>query len=97
MTSKLSREVAHNCGHTGCVNPRHLRWDTRSGNHMDKHLHGTMPEGEAIHCAKLTKDDVRWIRANKGKVTYQAMAEKFGMHVQSVYAAACGRTWKSVT
>jgi hypothetical protein len=64
---------------------------------MEKHRHGTMPLGEAVHVAKLTEADVRWIRANRGKVTYETMAKRFGMHLQSIYAAAKGRTWAWVT
>lgn len=35
--------AAHSCGrgHTGCVNPRHLRWATRTENEADKIIHGT--------------------------------------------------------
>lgn len=34
-------EAAHSCGngHLGCVNPRHLRWATKTENEADKKLH----------------------------------------------------------
>ena len=38
-----SHEACHSCGngHLGCVNPRHLRWGTRTDNVQDAIIHGT--------------------------------------------------------
>lgn len=72
-------EAAHSCGngHLGCVNPRHLRWATRSENHADKHGHGTMPKGQSHPFAKLTDAQVAEIRKSTDGMT--AIAAKFGI------------------
>lgn len=91
-----AHQAAHSCGVRGCCNPRHLRWATAAENHADKKAHGTHLEGESTPAAKVTADDVRWIRSNMGKITYRVMGEKLGIHEQSVYLIAKGRTWASV-
>lgn len=39
-------QACHSCNNPSCINPRHLRWATKSENMQDKHIHGTMPMGE---------------------------------------------------
>lgn len=76
-------EAAHSCGngHLGCVNPRHLRWDTHQGNMSDTLEHGTHTRGERQPTHKLTEADVRSIRVAYagGTVSQQALACKFGI------------------
>lgn len=84
-------DSAHSCGRgkQGCVNPNHLRWDTRAGNHADKIEHGTSIRGPRNHRTKLTEGDVRYIRAMQGKVRGSDLARQFGLtqtgilHVQN--------------
>jgi len=55
-----SHEACHSCGngHLGCVNPKHIRWGTRSENIHDAVRHGTwvrrMPSGERAIAAKYS-------------------------------------------
>lgn len=88
-----THEAAHNCGraHEACINPQHLRWDTRSGNHMDKHRHGTMPRGEASHFCILTEEQVREIRLRKKPV--KAMAKQHGVTTAAIYAVLSRENW----
>lgn len=74
-------QAAHNCGngHLGCINPRHLRWDTVTGNHADKAVHGTEIKGEDQWMAKLTEDDVLAIRRAEGTISQQAIADQYGV------------------
>lgn len=89
-------EAAHSCGkgHDGCVNPKHLRWATRSENHADKHIHGTALCGEASPVSKLTEKQVLEIRAHKGQA--QEVADKMGISRNYVYQIKAGERWKHI-
>ena len=56
-------EAAHSCGIPPCVNPKHLRWATRTENQADRILHGTTNRGERCSNANLTQEQVIEIRA----------------------------------
>jgi len=75
-------EAAHNCGrgHDACVNPNHLRWDTKVGNYSDKVAHGTQTRGEDHPVSKLSDADVIDIRSlyQSGR-TQQSLADQFGV------------------
>lgn len=58
----LKHETAHNCGVRRCINPRHLRWDTRKGNAADTLIHGTLRRGNAVNGSKLTDTQIQEIR-----------------------------------
>lgn len=91
-------EAAHECGngHSGCVNPRHLRWKTRAENVHDMFTHGTMQTGTKQWQAKLTEDNIRFIRANKDSMSVRDLAELFNVSRSSVHYIIVGRTWKWV-
>lgn len=59
-----NHDACHNCGngHLGCVNPRHLRWDTKKNNCADQLIHGTRRRGEDKWNANLTNAQVLDIR-----------------------------------
>lgn len=86
-------EAAHSCGkgHEGCVNPRHLRWATRSENHADKWLHGTAICGERSPAAKLTEGQVLAIRAADAPIS--VIAADFCISVSHVYDLRAGKRW----
>jgi len=87
-------EAAHSCGkgHEGCVSPRHLRWATRSENHADKHIHGTMPVGEKSSSAKLTAEQVISIRDGNESATI--VAEKYSIGYAYVFQIRARGCWK---
>lgn len=89
-------ESAHNCGkgHEGCVHPRHLRWDTPFGNQKDRLKHGTHNRGTRNRNNSLTPDQVREIRALRGKMIQYEIAEKFGITQGAVNKIHVGRTWE---
>lgn len=72
-------EVAHTCGkgNQGCVNPRHLEWKTKRENSLDQTKHGTSRKPWWSHRGKLTKEQVREIRALKGKMTAIKIGEMY--------------------
>lgn len=88
-------EVAHTCGngHLGCVNPKHLRWSTRSDNLMDKVLHDTHNRGERHPENKLSLVDVMTIKALRGKEAQRSIAKRFGISPGHVSEIQTGKTW----
>lgn len=84
----------HNNG--DCTDNRidNLRWDTQANNLKDKISHGTHLNGEKIHTAKLTEDDVRVIRSDGRSLS--DIAEELGVTVTSVLYIKQRKTWKHV-
>ena len=76
-----SHDAAHSCGqgHTGCIHPQHLRWATRIENVADMVAHGTALRGSKAPWAKLSDDDVRFIRKKSGLIRQKDLAEMFGV------------------
>lgn len=88
-----SHEVAHGCGQSLCINPRHLRWATHVENENDKLVHGTRNVGERGGGAKLTESQAREIAASRG--TPSAMlAARYGISQATIQGIRAGRTWK---
>lgn len=87
-----AQDAAHSCGVKLCVNPRHLRWATRSENEADKERHGTKARGERSGRAKLTAADVAFIRAASG--TNREIARRFGISDVQVSAIRRGKSWR---
>lgn len=88
-------QAAHSCGkgHEGCVNPRHLRWDSRSGNFADKVKHGTDSRGEKSSLAKITNDDVVRIRSLRGKMSQSAIGAEYGLTQPTISKIQSGKRW----
>lgn len=88
-------EAAHSCGkgHLACVHPKHLRWDTPKTNQADRITHGTDSRGEKCATAILTEDQARFIKASRGKIGQQELAERFGVSRAAISAIHSGRNW----
>lgn len=88
-------ESAHSCGngHLGCVNPKHLRWTTRSENHADKIIHDTHTRGERSSSAKLTETQVHRIRAARGKIGQRFLAAEYGVSKSTICSIQLGKNW----
>lgn len=88
-------QAAHNCGkgHEGCVNPRHLRWDTHSGNQADRLIHGTHNRGERHPLSRLTEEDVRAIRRLAGAESASAVGKRFSIHPTHVRDIQRRKAW----
>lgn len=85
-------DVAHSCGNPSCINPRHLRWDTRKGNMNDTIKHGTKNYGETAYQSRLTEEDVMYIR--RCDDTSTVLAKKYDMAKSSIRNIRQGRSWK---
>jgi len=90
------KEAGHSCGNRMCINPRHLRWVTRSENEADKVVHGRSNRGERSGAAKVTQEDVTEIRRayKAGGCTQQSLAESLGVSLMTVNDIIRRRTWK---
>ena len=103
--------VCHRCDNPRCCNPSHLFLGTCADNMADAVRKGRMssgprhsgfqPVGESVYCAKLTVEDVLWIRKNyiprHPEFGSRAMARKFGVSHAAIGYARRGDHWKSVT
>jgi hypothetical protein len=74
----------HRCEVPGCVNPDHLE-ELTPAQHKQRH-------------ARLTESDVRAIRARHaaGGITYQALADEFGVSLTMAWQIVKRQTWKNV-
>jgi hypothetical protein len=88
-------DAAHRCGVRRCVNPRHVRWATRTENHLDTVLHGTNPRGERHGRAKLTEADVLEMRRMRrvSGATHDEIGRQFGVSTSTAHNAITGRRW----
>jgi hypothetical protein len=88
-------EAAHICGlgHTGCVNPNHLRWATSKENSADTLAAGRTVRGERHKLSKLTESEVRAIRTECAHLSGMAVARKFGIAESTVRAIRNGKKW----
>ena len=91
-------DAAHSCGkaHIGCVNPHHLRWATRSENHLDKNIHGTMSRGIIHYRAILTEDEVPAIRMLAGRLSQKKIADRFGVSRGCISGIISNKNWKHI-
>lgn len=75
-----------------------LRYDTRSANAQDRHVHGTIIRnyGEAAASAKLTNEDVWYIRKNFVKGEWSIAARELGVSPTTVSMAAKRISWPHI-
>ena len=87
-------QAAHSCGNRACINPRHLRWATRSENEADKVTHGRSNRGSRQGRSKLNEDQVHAIRqrlAAGGRP--DVIGRDFGVARQTINEIRAGRNW----
>lgn len=70
-----------------------LAWGTRAENAQDMADHGTV-KGENNPRAKLTEDDVRYIR--KSALTSKALGDLLGVNKSTIKAIRDGRNWSHI-
>lgn len=90
--------VLHHCDNTLCVNPDHLYLGDRTQNALDRAERGRNSPGETNGMARLTEDIVREIRQfhESNKVTYQKLADRFGISVTLAFNIVKGHRWGHV-
>lgn len=92
----------HKCDVRACVNPDHLFLGTNQDNMDDMRRKGRKALGERTNYTKLTDAQVRDIRARfrtngkRGKMADnngRELAAEYGVHLQTLFHIANGRTW----
>lgn len=91
-------DIRHQCDVRLCCNPTHLSIGTRAENMQDAVSRGRTCRGEQRPGAKLTENDVRYIRAEvaTGR-SYASLARELGVGDVLVSGIARGMRWKHVT
>lgn len=87
--------AAHSCGNgkNGCVNPNHIRWATAAENEADKIDHGRTNRGERCGTAKLTAEDVHFIRRMRGRATLSELSALFGTTTSNISQIWNRKSW----
>ena len=77
----LKHQASHSCGngHLGCVNPRHLSWQTNSQNQLDRRRHGTTQRDVGLNPRKLSKKSIAEIKALRGITPTLELARRYGV------------------
>ena len=79
-----------------------LEWKTRAENHADIQIHGTALKGIRNGRAKITDDDVRFIRREYFEIkrdprrSPSELDEKFGLCRSTIIDIARGKAWRHV-
>jgi hypothetical protein len=94
--------VMHACDNKRCFNPRHLRAGTPKDNTWDAMAKGRLANGTAVSTAKLTEDDVRFIRENYVRYNRSSglgtggLARRFGVVKSTIHRIIAGKGWNHV-
>jgi len=79
------------CHNRACVNPRHLRWATRSENQKDRVLDGTDLGGDKSPVSKLTQEQVDQIK--KSKAPQYEIAKLYGVNQSQISRIKNKKRW----
>ena len=97
------QQVCHRCDNPSCCNPNHMFLGTNKDNNDDKVAKGRHVFGERVWTAKLSPDDVRFIRSHKAPGAKRApvgiagkLAEQFGVTKQYISEVWGNKSWRSL-
>lgn len=92
--------VRHKCDNPRCVNPEHLELGTQYENIQDRVKRGRSAhlKGELNGHAKLTEDDVRYIKNALARgETMTSLAKQFNVSVTAIFLIKKGRNWSHLS
>jgi hypothetical protein len=89
--------LCHHCDVRECVNPEHMFVGSQHDNMRDLTRKGYMKRavGERSPLAKLTEEDVLFIRANPS-VPYAYLRERYGIGNSHIQRIKRGETWRHI-
>ena len=89
--------VCHTCDNPACVNPDHLFLGTLQDNHADMVSKNRNAKGEKNGSAKLTEEQVRFIRTRcilrHPTLGIKPLAKRFGVHQCTIKVVLTRETW----
>ena len=89
--------VRHTCDNGRCINPEHLILGSAEDNRLDMMGRRRQAKGTGHGCAKLSEEDVNYIRANyvyrSRTAGGPALAARFGIHITQVLRIVRGERW----
>lgn len=93
--------VLHRCDNRICVNPDHLYLGTTADNTADMMAKNRcarfpMRKGELVPTAKLTKENVAYIRSvyvKRKQPTLATLAKQFGVDPTTIHSVVIGESW----
>ena len=86
--------ILHSCDRRICVQPRHLRAGTNGDNIADKLFRGRQARGSRMGNAKLTEEDVKWLR--RVDLSNAKVAAILGVDRSTISVIRSRTTWKHV-
>lgn len=88
--------VRHKCDNPPCCNPDHLELGTQLDNVADRVARGRNGSAKrsANGRAKLTEEQVAFIRANRGKLLQRELGAMFGVAQAVVSMIQLNKTWR---
>ena len=92
-----NNHVLHTCDIPSCVNPNHLFLGTHSDNMADmwkKRRHPSPKKGTGS--TKLTLEQVRKIRAIKGRISALQLSKQYSVNAQTISNIWNGTTWTGI-
>lgn len=88
--------VRHLCNNRACVNIDHLALGTQKDNAQDAVKAGMYNIGEKHHAAKLTEEQIIYIRKNEMHIGTSALGRKYGVSYQTIEQVKKRHTWTHI-
>jgi HNH endonuclease len=88
--------IRHRCDNPPCCNPWHLDIGTAADNAADAMERGRTCRGAKNGRARLTPDQVAYIRRNPDDLTGRQLAARFGYSQAGIHYIRSGRSWRGV-
>lgn len=89
------KQVNHKDGDKRNNKADNLEWVTNQDNRTHAVKSGLQIQGERCPWAKLTANDVKYIRENSD-LTVKELAQKFGVSCATISSVIHGRSWKNI-